>query len=409
MFDPTFGPTTLGRQIRKSDFYKNTHLSRPGGVDKCIRDAVMISKKKSYRLNLSKNFINGRSVYRLSDFPTELVLRKAALNLKTIARARQANRLEIIRRLKLFCEEGLPFCIAKFDIKEFYESVDHTAMQKVLTQRLSTSPSTRRVLEKFVIACGKEKITGLPRGLAISAALSELYMRDFDIQVQQALSPYFYARYVDDIIIVLPPEQKLNVLRKRVIEMLPFGLTLNARKTRLLTFTSEPKSAPSEEHNFDYLGFSFSVNETKKTKNRITRAVQLDIAPSKVRKKKTRIVRSLIQYTNDGNFNDLKDRFKLIICNYKFFDHKKSRERLAGNYHTYGLIDFPSDALSELDRFVKHVLLSKHGSLSSRLRLSRTQRRELLRLSFTRAFHKETHFHFSADRLNKLMECWKYV
>lgn len=409
MYDPTFGYSALNYHLCKSDIKKYPAIRTPETRTKMIHEAVKLANCGLTRFPLNSNVIARSTVYRLIDLPSELINRKAAQNIRVISNAKQANRLEIVRRLALLLGEGMPFTVARFDIQRFYESIDHGYLKEIFRLRFRTAPGTRLVLRNFVDQCEEQCISGLPRGLAISAALSELYLQEFDDRMRGDFNAFIYARYVDDIILVMQPTDRLNPFRKAVVRILPRGLNLNAKKTKLMTFGRVPTSSPELEHQFDYLGFSFDVYGTKKGKL-YTRKVIIDIADSKIKKNKTRIVKSLIQYLKDGNFEDLQDRFKLITCNYCFYDYRNDRRRFAGLYHAYALIITPSAALSELDLFLPKVLLSKTGKVSGPLaqRLSKSQRRKLLGFSFTRGFEKGIHFYFSPDRLNHLIKCWKY-
>lgn len=410
MYDPTFGPTSLNRHIRKTDFKDKPKLKTEAFRNAQIIKSLHLAKSGLKGFTLEKNDLSGRTIYKNNDLPTELVLRKAVQNIRKISSARQSNRLDIIQRLQLLCREGMPFAIAKFDVKQFYPSVDQASLKGMVQRRLDTAPGTRRVLEGFITECAAQGIHGVPPGLALSAALGEMYMQDFDASIQSQLKPHLYARYVDDIILVLPPTNDLKGLRKGVSELLPSGLCLNEKKTRLVNFVETKAKAPTVEHGFDYLGFSFSVSQIGKDRPNI-RKVILDVSGNKVKKRKTRVTRSLLQYLKDGEFADLRDRFRINSCNYKFFDTRKSRVRSAGMYHTYGLIDLPSQSLKDLDAFKAKMLLSASGKICGPLSLSlpAAQRNELLTISFERAFIDKTHFHFTPERLKSLMECWKYA
>ncbi len=410
MHDPTFGSTSLNRHIKKTDFKDNPKLKTEAFRSAQITKAVNLAKSGLKGITLEKNDLSGRAIYKNSDLPTELVLRKAVQNVRKITRARQSNRLDIIQRLQLLCREGMPFAVAKFDVKQFYPSVNQASLKGMLQRRLDTAPGTRTVLHGFITACAAQGIHGVPPGLAISAALGEIYMQDFDASMQSQLEPHLYARYVDDIILVLPPTKDLKSLRKGVSDLLPPGLCLNEKKTRLMNFAETKAKAPSVEHQFDYLGFSFSVLQIGKDRPN-NRKVIVDVSDNKVKKRKTRVARSILQYLKDGRFGDLRDRFRINSCNYKFFDTRKSRVRSAGMYHTYGLIDLPSKSLKELDAFQTKMLLSKSGKICGPLSISLplAQRNELLTISFERAFIDKTHFHFTPERLKALMECWKYA
>ncbi len=359
---------------------------------------------------MQTNSVSGKLVYRLTHLPSELVLRKAAENLRTIANTKQSNRVEIVRRLRLLLEEGLPYCVAKIDIQSFYETIDQDNLKELLRCRLLTAPGTRLVLGRFIDQCAVNCVSGMPRGLSISAALSEFYMQDFDGQVRTKSLIRLYCRYVDDIIVVAQPDGDFKSFRKEIANLLPMGLRLNARKTRLIEFRNKRSPNPTIEHRFEYLGFSFEVHEIG---NSIPydRTVRIDIARSKINKRKTRVIRSLLQFIRDQDFKDLHDRLKLLTCNYSFHDSKNDRVRFAGVYHTYGLISWPSSALTELDQFLRKVLLSNTGKICGPLAqvLSKSQRKELLRLTFTGGFVNRIHFHFPPDRLNQLIKCWKYA
>ena len=410
MYNPTFGLKSLDQQILKSDFKvnKDLNLYNVEARETLVQAAVELAKNGITGFDPKSHDLAGRKIYTLTDLPTQLVLRKAAENLSRISRAKQANRLEIIQRMALFCREGVPFCVAKFDIKQFYQSIDHRKLKTTLQRRLATAPSTRSVLDDFLDRCSNLGIEGLPAGLSISAILAEMYMQDFDTLLKSDAETHFYARYVDDIIIIRPSTENQETFKQRVLKELPYGLHLNTKKTRFYTFSEEPQKNPSTEHKFSYLGFSLDVGKMSKGKNS-HRAVLVDIAKSKVDKIKTRIIKSLLQFKIDNNYDDLRDRLRLICGNYKFYDYRKSRIRFAGTSHTYSLIQQPSHSLQELDNFKRKMLLAKSGRICRHLNFTKTQRGELLSLSFSNCYSNKTHFHFSSDRLKTLMECWKYA
>ena len=411
MYNPSFGQFTLQRQIRKTDF-----RTYPKLVDDTIRadiasKASHLARKGFSTLQLSKNSLSGRIIYQLTDLPTELVLRKAVQNLQKISTTKQGNRSEIIQRLKLLLQEGMPYFVAKFDIAEFYNSIHQDSLIDLVNRRFLTAPSTRHVLDSFLHQCTLKGISGVPQGLAISAALSELYMQDFDQAMQADSSIFFYARYVDDIILIADPSIHPKQLFQAVSHRLPFGLRLNNSKTQILEFESTIFANGTIEKQFDYLGYSFGVYGIQKVKGIRKRKLTIDIAQRKINKRKTRIILALLRFLEDNNFTDLNDRLKLITYNYRFFDHRRGRHRSAGICYDYELISVPSSAIDELDKFLRSILLCNSGKIGVPLTkaLTKTQRKELLRLSFDRGFSKKIHFHYSSNRLEKLVSCWKYA
>ncbi|WP_131725438.1 antiviral reverse transcriptase Drt3a [Rhodobacter capsulatus] len=410
MYDPTFGSAALAKHLTKSDFLKQPTLKSEAHKEALVAQAVATARNGFSSLPLTPNNLAGRTIYQVNDLASELVLRKAAQNIRRITASKQGSRVEIVRRLKLLCEEGLPFTVAKMDIKNFYPSVDQDFLSGQLSKRLMTAPSTRYVVRSLIEQCKVNSVSGLPPGLAISAELSEFYLQDFDQRMREKQNAHYFARYVDDIVLVLPELDNPNSLKMQIEEALPAGLKLNFSKSKIYTFKNINMKTPTVEQSFDYLGFKFSVFHIDKDKPP-SRRVELDIAPSKVRKNKTRIVKSLLQYLSDGNFDDLRDRVRILTCAYQFFDEKQQKKRSAGLQHTYSLINSNAPALAELDRFFSGMVLCRSGAIGGRLALVMTnrQRKELLKYSFVNGIANRVHFRFSADRLADLMECWKYA
>lgn len=109
---------------------------------------------------------------------------------------------------------------------------------------------------------------GIPQGLPISSVLANLYMMDFDLQVNQKMSDTdaIYRRYSDDIIVVCPIE-KGEELKAWIQEKIhDVGLEIQDKKTNLYRFTANETGIKCE-HSIDgihrkleYLGFSFDGN-----------------------------------------------------------------------------------------------------------------------------------------------------
>lgn len=262
MYDPTFGSAALARHLNKSDFLNQPALKNEAHKAALITQAVTTARKGFSSLPLTPNNLAGRTIYQVNDLACDLVLRKAAQNIRRITASKQGSRIEIVRRLKLLCEEGLPFTVAKMDIEKFYPSVDQDFLSNQLGKRLLTAPSTRSVVGSLIEQCKANSVNGLPPGLAISAELSEFYMQDFDQRMREQLNAHYFARYVDDIVLILPELDNPNSLRVQVEEALPAGLKLNFSKSKIYAFGNTKKKSTSVEHSFDYLGFKFNVYET---------------------------------------------------------------------------------------------------------------------------------------------------
>jgi hypothetical protein len=196
-------------------------------------------------------------------------------------------------------------------------------------------------------------------------------------------------------------------------------LALNQKKQQVLpahkNVTPFDKGTATEVLAFDYLGYRFNVWEPRKVEQRPGdhfRDVWLDIADAKVGKIKTRIVRSLIAFLDDGNFDLLESRIKYLTSNFSVVDSKRERKRLAGIYHNYWQADpTRSKGLLELDQFLKKAIISSSGRIFDRFYSKTTdkQRRRLLSNSFKRGFIDKIYLHFSRDELIEIQRCWNYA
>lgn len=109
---------------------------------------------------------------------------------------------------------------------------------------------------------------GIPQGLPISSVLANLYMMDFDLDVNHKLFEIgaVYRRYSDDIIVVCPKDkgEELKLwIQNKIKEV---GLEIQDRKTNLYFFTREGDKIKCEHSTdgtckkLEYLGFSFDGN-----------------------------------------------------------------------------------------------------------------------------------------------------
>nr|WP_274620819.1 RNA-directed DNA polymerase [Enterobacter kobei] len=128
---------------------------------------------------------------------------------------------------------------------------------------MSGDGGSRSFLYSFYLNGGK----GIPRGLSISAYLAELLMYDFDNQVKDEYSVFYYARYVDDIVIVTSGYEDSDAFVENVKSILPNGLQFNEGKKYYISdlipkSAKKTNTAPSKKLlSFEYLGYDFSVGD----------------------------------------------------------------------------------------------------------------------------------------------------
>ncbi|WP_428405980.1 antiviral reverse transcriptase Drt3a [Methylobacterium sp.] len=410
MYDPTFHPKTLHAELNLADYLRDKALFNPAYEDALITKSIARVAAGYGGVKLKSNSINKSTVYQLSDLADEIVLRKIGRNIKRVTRVRQTNRTSIVKCLRRLTSEGLPFRVYKIDIKNFYASIDTKLLLAPIITDSAFPPSTISLLESFFSEMARLEISGLPRGLGLSAVLSEYVMRDFDSQVGRIPGVFFYARFVDDMIFITSGTEEPNKFLKSINSTLPTGLFFNPTKTRPYFFGPQVKGVPFKiEHEVDFLGYVFRIGNAQRSGPKINRDIIVDISDKKVKRIKTRICVALREYIKDRNFENLTDRIRMLTANYTFFDAATKTRRKAGIYHSYHLIDAEkSTSLDELDLFLKKMLLSNQGKICRELfgLLDRRDRRYLMKYSFSRGFHNRTYFHLPTNRIAYLRRCW---
>lgn len=412
MYDFAFDKRNLSREFIRADFKAAPHL-----IDEAYRlDLAEAAQAQAanglINFSLSKAILRRKPVYQLYHLEHALILRKFARNIKRLTKVKQADRNTIIKCLKRLLSEGHCFRVYKLDLTSFYESIDRPDIERQLRQDNGLSPPTLHVFQSFSAALIAANIPGLPRGLAVSAVLSEYVMRRFDRDVKSMDNVYYFARYVDDIVVITTGDENKIAFLKQIRKALPVGIQLNNDKTKIIEFNQKLTNSSNDvvENSVDFLGYRFAVHRMI-DKRPFTRKVYADISPSKATRLKTRISLSALQFIRDGNFTDLHDRLRVLTGNYNVYDLERRIRRNVGIYYNYRFVDeVHSVVLKQLDAFLKQFLLASSGKIGGQLNslLSPSQRRQLLTLSFCRSFRSRNFHHFPIDRLTHLVGCWVY-
>lgn len=362
---------------------------------------------RAFPFNLKTFSKNGRRMCNPVDYETVLLMRKINGDFLKLTGIAITNRTRTIEALRVACAEGVPYSVIRLDIRRFYESIDVEDLIRVLNSGIPSAYSIRRYIEDYLRWASKN-VSGIPTGLSLSASLAEFYLaKEFDRNVIREEGIHFYKRYVDDIILICSPERPSSDYVKAIEKVLPKGLTLNQdRDKKILVDLTKDKNVGV----FDYLGYRYSVGHINKSQELHGRCVALDVSPKKLAKRKTRFVKSLLQFLRDGNEGDLRDRFLLLNSGYTYWDSSRDRVMSAGLCNTYSEIDLPSPALGELQRFYQFCILSRKFSLNARLRLSHlspSTKRTIISFDLQRHVREKKFFHFSPAELAHLTGCWK--
>jgi RNA-directed DNA polymerase len=186
--------------------------------------------------------------------------------------------------------------VLELDVEDFYGSLDHQRLRKILQQRVRDGVLLR-LIGKWLNAgvLEGESLTytevGTPQGGVVSPVLANVYLHEvLDTWFEDVVRPRMRGaahliRYADDAVIVFAREDDarrvMAVLAKRLAK---YGLRLHPEKTRLVAF-GRPLSRSREDRpgTFDFLGFTHywgwsrrgrPVVQRKTARDRFTRSLR---------------------------------------------------------------------------------------------------------------------------------------
>jgi len=340
----------------------------------------------------------GKPIYSAPDIKTAIVLKKVNDNLKWVFLVKQADRTKLIQTIAVLLNEDTPYFIIKSDIRQFYESISRKRIFRKVQNNNLLSYESKWLLDKIFTSKPVTGAPGLPRGLAVSATLSEVYLRYFDQAVRCLPGVYYYGRFVDDFIIFCIQEP--DKTKQRISDLLQrLSLTLNLDKTEIFHHTENNPSSPIQ---FDFLGYHFDKSPQKKQPT-------ITIATKKLQKIKTRIVRSILSYTKDKNEDLLESRIRFLTSNYHLHTHSASTPLKAGIFFNYPLAKDCLDDLRLLDRFLRGQIFSRNNITSKKgVPLSAALKATLSKYSFYRGYTNRIEYNFPDIEIKKIRECWRY-
>jgi len=219
-----------------------------------------------------------------------LVLRKLNQNIKKLYKIKQSDRNQIIKQVKvLLSETSKNIYVTRLDIRGFYSNIDkNKILKKLLENDYLLSYHSKYLLRKLFLEhdqlIGQ---TGLPFGLNLSATMSELYMRDFDKNIRGIDGVYYFARYVDDIIIF----SYKDIDFQKIIQQngyLHSELDFNQDKCETLLVNG------GRNFSLNFLGYKFSSTTSS--------SLMISISNNKINKIKTRIIHSFLNFFKNNDF-----------------------------------------------------------------------------------------------------------
>ena len=390
MLNQTFNPRELKKLVTRDDILKyKLGYSDVDVMNSITSISYKVSQKEFEFREINKKKFKGRDVFTTNDRSEFLALKKLNSIIKKLYTVSYSNRNEILNQLIKIIEDGSDYKIIRADIRDFFDNVPRKKLISKLKSDSLLGSLMINKLKQLDQCLTKLSCSTLPRGISLSSTLSEIYLRDFDQVIKNHNNVYYYARYVDDIVIVCLDEiGNIESLLKSNLDKL--GLELN-NKYKVI-------DSRFKTDNFDYLGVNFSFT---------SKGTSFSLSKNKVNKLKTRIIKSILDYKNNRDDNLLINRIKFITGNYTIYTKTESNNLKAGIYYNNQYLNDFSQ-LNELNEFLRKSLTAKKGSLSN---VSRTIPRKVISSCMSQCFFKgyieKKMVRFESRCMARIVRCWK--
>ena len=281
--------------------------------------------------------------------------------------------------------------ILRLDVRHFYDNIDSKNILNKLTDDARLSYQSIMLLQSIFSNRAIAAYSGLPKGLGISAVLSELYMKYFDLDFKKIEGVYFYARFVDDIIVFCSSEASKQLSWNYACEGLnKLGLQLNEEKSYIL----DPRQHGTS---FTYLGYTFQIKG---------KHVNITISQKKMNVIKSRITKTFVRYSKDHDYDLLKLRIKFLTGNFTLYNPHTLQPIKVGIYFNYKMATEVS-ALKDLDTYYQRLLHCRIGKLGSAISLTKSHVKELEKYSFYFGYNNHVNHYFTTNQMVKIAECWR--
>jgi hypothetical protein len=373
----------------------------------------------AFQFKLKSFEIEDKDIYTTNaDAASFFAMKQLQHNIAKTFKVRQGNRYQIVKQLNVLLQDGFPKYVLRTDIKSFYESIpQHYLLNKIEENQLLNYQSKKLVkglIRNYNQNGGSGELNiGVPRGVGVSAYLSELYMRDIDNAIKLIPDVVYYARYVDDMIIVFIPksEEKMGPYLaevKKIIDNAGLKLKdgLDGGKDKTLELNLFKKDIATS---FDFLGYKFVIENSKLTR--------LRLSDNKIAKYDQRLRKSIQDYNESSKYGEKKAK-KLLLKRLKFLTgnfHLINNKRLikSGIYYSNILLTSNNSEnlmdLTHLDNLLKGHVSKLKPFEKLNIDISKLKKTILERYSFKQGFFKRSeNFHtFSALDFQQITSAWK--
>jgi hypothetical protein len=348
-------------------------------------------------------------------------IKQLQYNIRKTFKVKQSSRHLILSQIKLLLNDSSPKYVIRTDITKFFESIPQDRLFKKINDNTLLSIQSKKFIRQILDDYNSKKDAtnidadkGVPRGVGISSYLSELYMKDIDNQIKNLKDVIYYARYVDDIFIIISPSLPKKAIDnyfdkiKKIIESDELTLHTNGDKCNLLDL-----SVPNvNEVIIIYLGYAIHI---KRQGNKTT--AQFGLSDSKKEKIQNRITKCIEHFNNTNKYGIKQAKNNLLLslrflCSNTKLRKAKSRVKI-GIFYSNDLLDneYLSE-ISEIDNYLSTQQISLYDKLFSdvttkQLSENKIKNYILKNASFSKGFTERTYCIFRKEELETIKRILK--
>lgn len=407
--------STFDQKVEKLNKYKKRHIdNRELVLDKALLDIANNISQKDFNIPLTRNKPKSSKFIYLTEkscAESFFALKQLQENLKKTYQVKQDDRRSIVSCLKAVLDNNLPKHLIRTDIQSFYESIPRADLTEKLLNNSLLTFSSKSLLQKVFKSYERytNGVDGVPRGIGVSAYLAEIYLSDFDKVIKGSSGVIYYARYVDDIVVVTVGgegvSQKIMGEIKSKIKNLK--LELNIEKT------IEPMEFTEGKASFDYLGYSFQFKDN---------SLIVGLSDSKKRKIKRRVDVSINAFLYQAYKSKRKaeklltNRIRFLTGNTKLFGLKSGM--YVGIYFSNQFMN-KMDDLVELDQYLGESIDKLSKTLSAATPIFEVVLDRLATFSFENGFKEKLFTEYAiksnntlvvnSSNLRNIVKVWKDV
>lgn len=212
---------------------------------------------------------------------------------------------EAINRVEKAAIKGNTKCI-DVDLKSYFDNVRHHILMEKIARRINDKEIMHLI--KLILKVGGKR--GIAQGSPISPLLSNIYLNEVDKMLEKAKEVtkegkyrhIEYARWADDLVILIDGHQKWEWLEKSVHkrlqeELAKLEVEINQEKTIVVNL--------KKGETFSFLGFDFREKITKQGKWKVQTTPKMKARTSLLQKlkevfrcHKSQLIRKVIQIIN---------------------------------------------------------------------------------------------------------------